>query len=565
MRSIKADIAVIGGGLGGVAAALAALRLGRTVVLSEETDWLGGQISSQAVVPDEHPWIEDTGCSASYRQLRQEIRAFYRRHYPVSAPLQHGLDRLNPGACPISRIGHEPGVAAAVLAAMLAGYRSSRRLVLLLRHVPQAVDIDRDRARGAVLLDLATSTSRHVEFDYLVDATELGDVLALANVEHVTGAESQDDTGERHARRGPARPDDQQSIAVSFAFDWSAQTDNAIAKPAMYDYWKAYRDNPWQDSQLSWESWNHQKRQKRHKPLVSGPRDAERGIDFWHYRRIAYTGHFSPGFFGSDIVVANWHQNDYWNLPLVGGPPGQKERAIDEARQLSLSLMYWMQTEAPRHDGGYGYPELRLREDVMDTPDGLAKHVYVREARRIVAETTILEQHVSVHDRAQLGCAERYEDSVGIGYYNVDLHPCTVDRSFLHVGCLPFQIPLGALLPVRMENVLPACKNIGTTHVTNGAYRMHPVEWSIGEAAGALAAFCAGRRTSPRHVRGHRGILRDFQRTLADTLGVPLAWPAYGALDRSLIANWFWPPDGLAPPDPAAAAAASPPHLSAWS
>lgn len=551
MRHLKTEIAVIGGGLGGVAAALAALRLGRSVVLSEETDWLGGQITSQAVVPDEHPWIEETGSSASYRLLRQEIRAFYRRHYPVTAPLASGVDRLNPGACPISRIGHEPAVAAAVIEAMLAGYRSARRLVLLRRHVPRSVDVDGDRVRGIVLADTASGAAVHVEFDYLIDATELGDLLPLAGVEHVTGAESQDRTGEPHARSGPARPDDQQSIAVSFAFDWSADTDNLIARPPMYEFWRSYRDNPWQGSQLSWESWNHQLRRKRLKPLIDGPRERERGLDFWHYRRIAFAGNFASGFLASDIVVANWHQNDYWKLPLIGGPPGQKQQAIAEARQLSLSLLYWMQSEAPRHDGGYGYPELRLRDDVMDTADGLAKHVYVRESRRIVAETTIVEQHISAHERASLGTAERYDDSVGIGYYNVDLHPCTVERSFLHVGCLPFQLPLGALLPIRLENLLPACKNIGTTHITNGAYRMHPIEWSIGEAAGALAAFCVARKAAPRQVRAGRRLLREFQSLLAETLGVPLAWPAYVALDRSLIANSYWPPDGLAPADPA--------------
>jgi hypothetical protein len=100
-----------------------------------------------------------------------------------------------------------------------------------------------------------------------------------------------------------------------------------------------------------------------------------------------------------------------------------------------------------------------------------------------------------------------------------------------------------------MENLLPASKNIGSTHITNGAYRMHPVEWSIGEAAGALAAFCVERGARPRQVRATRKLLRDFQSVLGETLGVPLAWPAYVALDRSLIANWFWPPPGMAPGD----------------
>ena len=81
-RETAADVAIIGGGLGGCAAALAALRAGRTVVLTEATDWIGGQLTSQAVPPDEHPWVEQFGVNASYRELRQGIRDYYRRHYP---------------------------------------------------------------------------------------------------------------------------------------------------------------------------------------------------------------------------------------------------------------------------------------------------------------------------------------------------------------------------------------------------------------------------------------------------------------------------------------------------
>jgi len=64
--TIRADVAVIGAGLGGCAAALAAARSGRRVILTEETRWIGGQLTSQAVPPDEHPWIEHFGASASY-------------------------------------------------------------------------------------------------------------------------------------------------------------------------------------------------------------------------------------------------------------------------------------------------------------------------------------------------------------------------------------------------------------------------------------------------------------------------------------------------------------------
>ena len=81
---------------------------------------------------------------------------------------------------------------------------------------------------------------------------------------------------------------------------------------------------------------------------------------------------------------------------------------------------------------------------------------------------------------------------MGVGSYRIDLHPSTGGNNYIDISSLPFQIPLGALIPRRVENLLPACKNLGTTHITNGCYRLHPVEWAIGEAAGALAAYCLG-------------------------------------------------------------------------
>src|SRR5438067_13217886 len=124
------DVLVVGGGLGGVAAALAALRTGRSVILTEEFDWLGGQLTSQAVRPDEHTWVEQFGITASYRALREGIRDYYRRHYPLTVA-SRAATHLNPGAGYVSKLCHEPRVAVAVLEEMLAPYRASRRLLVL--------------------------------------------------------------------------------------------------------------------------------------------------------------------------------------------------------------------------------------------------------------------------------------------------------------------------------------------------------------------------------------------------------------------------------------------------
>ena len=96
-------------------------------------------------------------------------------------------------------------------------------------------------------------------------------------------------------------------------------------------------------------------------------------------------------------------------------------------------------------------------------------------------------------------------------HYRIDLHPSTGGDPYIDLACLPFQLPLGALVPERVENLLAAGKSIGTTHITNGAYRLHPVEWGAGEAAGHLAAFCSARRVPPRAVCAQPGLLALLQ------------------------------------------------------
>jgi hypothetical protein len=195
--------------------------------------------------------------------------------------------------------------------------------------------------------------------------------------------------------------------------------------------------------------------------------DEPLGTDWWHFRRILYRKHHVEGFFPSDIISVNWPQIDYWLGPIAGVEQSESAKHLRGARQLSLSWLYWMQTEAPRPDGGYGYPELRLRGDVTGTSD-LAKHVYVRESRRIKAEFTVLEQHLGVEARNGVKGSELFEDSVGVGSHRIDLHPSTSGRNYIDINNYPHQIPVGSLIPVRVENLLPAAKNLGVTHITNG-------------------------------------------------------------------------------------------------
>jgi glycine/D-amino acid oxidase-like deaminating enzyme len=484
---VRTEILVVGGGVGGTAAALAAARAGRQVVLTEATDWVGGQLTAQAVPPDEHPWIERFGCTASYRALRDGIRAHYRAHYPLTAAARARPD-LNPGAGRVSALCCEPRAALATVEAMLG------RIPRVMEHVPVAAAVSGDRVEAVTLRGAEGDVV--VEVDWVVDATETGELLKLVGCEHVTGIESQAMTDEPHAPPR-ARSDSIQAPTWCFALDHWAGEDHTIPRPAGYERWR---------SQLTWVAPDPKTGAPARRRLEPNPdgdptalrfdRDDDQGDrELWTFRRIAARANFVAGAYPSDITVANWPQLD---CPTGDG---------DDARELSLSFLHWLQAEE-------GFPGLRLRPDVTGTDDGLAKALYVRESRRIRAEHTIVEHELGV----------QHPDSVGIGSYRIDLHPRTGGEGYLDIDAAPFEIPLGAFVAVRMENLLPGAKNLGTTHITNGCHRLHPVEWNVGEVAGALAAFCARHRCRPREVRARPALCDAFRDRLARD-GVELAWP----------------------------------------
>ena len=174
---------------------------------------------------------------------------------------------------------------------------------------------------------------------------------------------------------------------------------------------------------------------------------------------------------------------------------------------------------------------MRLRHDQTGTEDGLAMFPYIRESRRIKAEFTVVEHHVGTDARMKATgksredvTAESFRDSVGVGSYRIDLHPSSGGDNYIDVSSLPFQIPLGSLIPRRVENLLAAAKNLGVTHITNGCYRLHPVEWNIGEAAGTLAAHSIRSGQPPRKIRNTEKLLTDFQSSLT-AQGFELEWP----------------------------------------
>ncbi len=542
-QSIKIPVLILGGGAGGFAAALALARESVRCVIVEPTPWLGGQLTSQAVPPDENPWIEGVdgvvSATRSFRRFRALVREYYKNNRRLTKQALRD-PHLNPGGGWVSRLCFEPRVGQQVLMEMIEHWIGSGLITLLMGCEPIAAEVDGDMVRSVKLREIESGEAFEIEAGLVLEATETGDLYELADIEHSIGAEHRDVFGELHGREDRTDPMDQQAITWCFAMEHRPGENHVIDQPANYVFWRSYvpkLDPPWVGSWFSWSINCHDHKQSRDLSLIPWPDEPAGGAwELWRYRRIVDRSIYvdqqnAP----PDVSLFNCVQMDYFQKPLLGVDREQRNKALEEARQQALCFFYWMQTEAPCHDGvGVGYPGLKLRGEELGSKDGFAMAPYIREPRRLTARTMLTEAHVGHAQRFAQGVpliegmemvsGEPFVDSIGIGHYPIDLHPSTAMRNSLYIPASPFRIPLGALLPVRVRNVIAAGKALGVSHIANGCTRLHPVEWNIGESAGVLAAMCVQEKLEPAAVYESPERVRALQQRLTES-GVPLRWP----------------------------------------
>lgn len=507
---MKYDIAVIGGSLGGVQAARKAASSGKTVYLCEETDWIGGQLTTQAVPPDEHKWIETDGATKGYLDYRKKVREYY-KGLPEIADEIKAKDHFCPGNSWVSRIAHEPKVSLKLLNDSLKPYLDQG--LLTIEYFTTAIEsvVKDDVIKSVTVKNHRTGEETVIEAEYFLDATDCGDLLPIVGAEYRTGAESKEETGEFHAPE-VGDPLDMQPVTWVAALELDPDGEYRIEKPAMYDYFST-RKVPYDDNLLfSWFVPDAETKKKERFAMFDHEL-SDSSLGLWSYRRIIDSVNYKDG--RKEVSLINWPQNDFALGCVYEEADGLKNREL--AREQTRCLVYWLQNEAPGKDGKKGY-KVKLRPDIMGTEDGLAKAPYIRESRRIIGKKTICEEDVS--RRFQTGLP-RVEDSVGVGHYAIDIHLTTRSHTFFYDPSYPFEIPLSSMVPVRLKNLIPSCKNISCTHLTNGCYRLHPVEWNIGEVAGLLAGFCIDRNLSPEQVLYSQ--VQSFQELLVNE-GIQLHW-----------------------------------------
>ena len=530
-REFRCDMLIAGAGAGGFAAALRASSRGHTVCLTEESDWIGGQITAGGVSAlDENRFIEFAGGTRSYYEMRERIRDHYRKNYPLT-PAARAWENLNPGSCYVSPLCFEPKAGVKVLEDMLAPHRP--RIQLFLRTRVYSLDVAGGVIRSALAYRFGERDVIRIVPRFVLDATETGELLPLSGVPYVAGSEARADTGEPHAAV-EANPACVQSFTYPFAIDVRAGENHRVAKPSEYE---KFRDGqPFglrmvYSTDFGWRGTFQYKMFGEDPPI---PNNMSPG-PFFAWRRLLAAKNFAGPNAPGDLALINWPRQDYHTESILDRAPLDEARVLQQAKRVSLAFLYWLQTDVPRDDGkGNGYAELRLRKDVMGTDDGLSKVAYFRESRRILPKSgRVVEQDIVAEFQPGVR-ARAFDDSVGTAFYMVDIHPCGANERGRMMMPRPFQIPMGSLIPQKVTNLLAAGKNIGVTHLTNGAFRLHPVEWNVGEAAATVASLtlASGKASLPEAV----------QAELA-AAGVPLVWfddlhprhPAFGAIQLAAI------------------------------
>ncbi len=433
-RVMHVDVLVVGGGTAGIAAGIQAARLQAKTLIVEETTWLGGMLSAAGVSATDGNHLLPSG-------LWGEFRARIYKYYGGPSKVATGW---------VSNTHFEPHVANQIWKEMASAEKS---LQVLYQHQFNGTIVrNNSHVAGARFVSLVNGEQLVVYAKQVVDATELGDVMASAGVSFDIGMEANALTGENV--QVPSSNDIIQDLTyVAILKDYGKGVDCTIAKPAGYD-----------PTEFDGCCLDFYKDTTRIKP----------GVDC--AKMITYAK--LPG----NKYMLNWpgHGNDIY-LNLIQLTPAERSKELVKAKQQTLRYIYFLQHQL-------GYKNLGLADDEFPTPDRLALIPYNREGRRLKGVVRFKVQDISKPFDQPFPL---YRTGIAVGDYPIDHHHRKNSAAPQHLGFYPipsFTIPLGSLLPQSHSGLIVAEKGISVSNVVNGTTRLQPCVLLIGQAAGALAA-----------------------------------------------------------------------------
>ncbi|MDO4827280.1 MAG: FAD-dependent oxidoreductase, partial [Bacteroidia bacterium] len=434
---LEVDVLVVGGGTAGTVAAVQASRSGSTVLLIEETPWLGGMLTAAGV-----------SCIDGNYNLRSGLFG----EFVDSLSMRYGsLEALKTGW--VSNVNFEPHVGEAVFENMVAHCGKKLRMW---KETKLLSLCRRGRIWKAEVAGKDGTGRRRVRARSVIDATELGDVAALCGIPSRIGMDSAAQTRESTAP-GEANGTVQDMTYVAVLKDFGPGADMRIPEPPGYDR------NLFVNSCVN--------------PMNSSP-DPSRTL--WPAANMISYGRLPGGKY-----MINWpiEGNDYY-AQTITLDAAARDSVHNLAKNFTLGFVYFIQNEL-------GYRNLGIADDEFPTADGLPFHPYFRESRRIEGEAFLtLDSAASPYDFP----VPYYRTGVAVGDYAVDHHhyrnPDYRNLPDLHFYPIPsFNVPAGVMLPSGFEGILVSEKSVSVSNLINGATRLQPVVMQLGQAAGAWAAL----------------------------------------------------------------------------
>lgn len=452
-QTIHVDVLVVGGGTSGITAGIQASRLNVKALVVEETIWLGGMLSAAGVSATDGNHMLPSGL---WGEFRERIYS----HYGGPSKVATGW---------VSNTHFEPHVANKIWKEMAS---AEKNLQILYQHQFLSAIVEKNaHVVGARFVNLVNGDHLVVYAKQVVDASELGDVMASAGVAFDVGMEASALTGENV--QVPATNDIIQDLTyVAILKDYGQGADCTIAKPAGYD-----------PSEFDGCCLDFYKDTTRIKP----------GVDC--AKMITYAK--LPG----NKYMLNWpgHGNDIY-LNLIHFSPAERAKELVKAKQQTLRYIYFLQHQL-------GYKNLGLADDEFPTDDRLALIPYNREGRRLKGLVRFKVQDISKPYNQQFPL---YRTGIAVGDYPIDHHHRKNPAAPQHLGFYPipsFSIPLASLIPESHSGLVVAEKGISVSNVVNGTTRLQPCVLLVGQAAGTLAALSVkskqndARKISVRQVQ----------------------------------------------------------------
>lgn len=474
-RGARYDVVVYGGGSSGVCAAVQSARLGARTLLVEPTPWLGGMLTAAGVSAVDGNYRLPSGLWGDFKD------ALVNRY--------GSADALKTGW--VSNVMFEPQVGDSIFRAWV---RQERNLTFLPGYTLSAVTRQRN---GWCLTFTDGKATMRVKASYAVDASELGDLAAMARLPYRLGMDSREVTGETEA---PEKANDIVQDLTFCATLRARRGARLLSRPKDYDPTE-FRNC-----------------------CLHADNDSTTRQKLWPADMMISYGRLPNG-----LYMVNWpiHGNDYY-LNDVCYTPSKRQALEEAAKQKTLRFVYYMQHEL-------GADTLELA-DIYPTADHLPLIPYYRESRRFRGKVTF-----TVNDlRHPYADASRplYRTAVAVGDYPVDQHHYAYphrDLPDMNLFTVPsFGLPLGTLLPASEDRLLLAEKSISVTNIVNGATRLQPVSMQIGQVAGTVAAMAVRKRCCPRSlsVRSIQAQLLKEGMYLLPYLDVDKHSPLFGPLQR---------------------------------